>query len=86
MGKKKETMKAYLAKKGFYSRKIGMYKQESRSRKVCICFFFALSTVLCILFGGVYAHRATNAGKINKDFPQIWDDLAQTYDSCAANG
>lgn len=41
-----------------------------------------MSALIFVVFGGIHAFRATNAGKINKDFPNV-KGVAKPYDRCA---
>ena len=50
------------------NRKEGMYKLESKKRKISITIFFLLSAVAFIVIGAVQSSRSANAGSINKDF------------------
>ena len=64
MGKKDD----WCSSKGLNNRKKGMYEKESKGRKICFCVFFGFSALFFLAIGGLYAQRASNAGKINLDY------------------
>ena len=82
MGKKDD----WCSSKGLKNHKKGMYKKESKGRKICISATFCCSAIVYLVIAGVSLERATNAGLINSDFSDTWlDDFGETnaYDTCA---
>ena len=54
-------------------RQKGMKEKEPKARKYCYFILFAVSTLLCIIFGALHANRSINAEKMNKISPKLYD-------------
>jgi len=85
MGSKKEKVKAYMSKHGREGRKDGMYKLESRKRKIAICLLFSISALVYLVFGAIHSHRAANANRINDELT-LAGKKTPAYDECLTPG
>ena len=87
MGKKDD----WCSEKGLKNRQRGMYKNESKQKKVCTSICFSCSALVYLIFAGISLERASNAGRINSDFEAINFSgnslttafIDNAYDSCS---
>lgn len=73
----------WCSKHALKERAEGMYRLESKKRKIIYAAVFITGFIPYIILGALHAERSTNASKINSDFEKLFSKTNMTaYDSC----
>ena len=78
---KSNVNKESFSKKGLSDRQAGMNK-ESRQTKMIYAIIFGVAAFIYFIFAAYSLTRATNAGRINKEYDDEYSYYDLAYDSC----